>query len=416
MKTTNPIQIIGPGILIAATGVGAGDLATAAFSGSKLGLAILWVVLLGAFFKFVLNEGLTRWQLVTGTTIIEGALTRMHAVFQYLFMVYFLVWSFMVAAALMSACGAGLQAILPFFKDPVTGKIVYGILQSLVGLFIIWRGGYRIFEKIMALCIAVMVVTVVITAIQLAPDWLLVLKGLTIPRIPELQVAGLPWVIALMGGIGGTLTILCYGYWIREEGRFQTDELKTCRIDLVSGYIMTALFGLAMVIIGSTIQVEGSGSTLIIRLADRLEESIGPAWSWVFLIGAWSAMFSSLLGVWQSVPYLFTDMISLIKDKTVSPGRKINTQSKEYRYFLISLSSLPIIGLWVGFAKMQKLYAITGALFIPLLALTLLILNSKHQGMTKEYHNRPITSAVLVIILGFFIYAGWLTLDKIFLS
>ncbi len=48
-------------MLVAATGVGGGDLAAATFSGAKLGVAILWAVHLGAFFKFVLNESLTRW-------------------------------------------------------------------------------------------------------------------------------------------------------------------------------------------------------------------------------------------------------------------------------------------------------------------------------------------------------------------
>ncbi len=42
------LSILGPGILVAATGVGAGDLATAAFTGSRLGLACLWAVVLGS--------------------------------------------------------------------------------------------------------------------------------------------------------------------------------------------------------------------------------------------------------------------------------------------------------------------------------------------------------------------------------
>ena len=54
----NILAILGPGILVAATGIGAGDLATAAFSGSKLGLVILWAVIVGTLFKFILNEGL----------------------------------------------------------------------------------------------------------------------------------------------------------------------------------------------------------------------------------------------------------------------------------------------------------------------------------------------------------------------
>jgi len=42
------LAILGPGILVAATGVGAGDLATGALAGSKLGPAVLWAVVVGA--------------------------------------------------------------------------------------------------------------------------------------------------------------------------------------------------------------------------------------------------------------------------------------------------------------------------------------------------------------------------------
>ena len=47
----NLLAVIGPGILVAATGVGAGDLATSAFTGSALGLTVLWAVVLGSFFS-----------------------------------------------------------------------------------------------------------------------------------------------------------------------------------------------------------------------------------------------------------------------------------------------------------------------------------------------------------------------------
>jgi Mn2+/Fe2+ NRAMP family transporter len=68
--------MIGPGLLLAATGVGAGDLATASFAGGLLGTAVLWAVVFGAFLKFVVTEGLARWQLATGETLIEGAVSR----------------------------------------------------------------------------------------------------------------------------------------------------------------------------------------------------------------------------------------------------------------------------------------------------------------------------------------------------
>ena len=100
------LAAIGPGLLVAATGVGAGDLATASIVGSKLGVAVLWAVVVGAFLKFVLNEGLARWQLVTGETLIEGAVKRFGRTVSYLFLAYLLLCSVAVGRALVSACGA----------------------------------------------------------------------------------------------------------------------------------------------------------------------------------------------------------------------------------------------------------------------------------------------------------------------
>ena len=105
-KPANLIAIIGPGILVAATGVGAGDLATASFTGSMLGLAVLWAVLLGAAVKYVLNEGLARWQLATGTTFLQGCVDHLGRPVQWLFLIYLLVRSFLVGAMFipMLAC------------------------------------------------------------------------------------------------------------------------------------------------------------------------------------------------------------------------------------------------------------------------------------------------------------------------
>ncbi|MGD8528679.1 MAG: Nramp family divalent metal transporter, partial [Methyloceanibacter sp.] len=66
------VAMVGPGLLLAATGVGAGDLATGSFVGSLLGTAVLWAVVVGALMKFFVTEGLARWQIATGETLLEG--------------------------------------------------------------------------------------------------------------------------------------------------------------------------------------------------------------------------------------------------------------------------------------------------------------------------------------------------------
>src|SRR5690606_19679139 len=201
------------------TGVGGGDLATGSIVGSVLGTAVLWAVLVGALLKFVVTEGLTRWQLATGETLLEGAVQRIGPVVLWFFLPYLLLWSFFVGSAQMSATGITLHAILPVFDDARAGKIVFGIASGLVGLALVWFGGYRLFERIMRVCIAVMFVTVVTTAALLWPGTAEVLQGMFVPRIPDLRGEGLTWTVALIGGVGGTLTVMCYGYWLREEGR-----------------------------------------------------------------------------------------------------------------------------------------------------------------------------------------------------
>lgn len=143
-KITNLFKLVGPGLWVATTGVGAGDLATASFTGSQLGTAILWAVLVGGFMKFVLNEGLARWQLASGQTFFESVATKFGKPVGYIFLFYLLLWSFFVGSALMSACGATLHAMLPVFETAESGKIAFGILSSLVGLLLVLREGTTI--------------------------------------------------------------------------------------------------------------------------------------------------------------------------------------------------------------------------------------------------------------------------------
>jgi len=404
------LAVIGPGILVAATGVGAGDLATAAFTGSVLGLTILWAVVVGAFLKFVLNEGLARWQLATGSTLLEGCTERFGRPIIWLFLCYLVVWSFLVAAALMSAVGVTGHAILPLFgaESANANKIFYGILHSVVAVVLVNLGGYRLFEKVMSVCIGIMFVVVVLTAVAMRPPVGSFATGVLWPTIPP---SGVPWTVALMGGVGGTLTVLCYGYWIREEGRQGVDDLRVCRIDLATGYIMTAAFGLAMVVIGSSLgPMKGGGAGLIVEIAKQLETTLGPVAKWAFLLGAWGAVFSSLLGVWQSVPYLFADSWSLAtRGRSGKETQRVDTRSLPYQAYLYGIALLPIIGLIaVPFKSMQKTYAIVGALCIPMLAIVLLVLNGRAKWVGTRCKNSMWTSLVLIVALLFFVLAGWL--------
>jgi Mn2+/Fe2+ NRAMP family transporter len=346
--------------------------------------------------------------------------SRFPRIIQYFFLAYLLFWSFFVSLALMSACGVTAHAMLPIV-DATNDKFIYAVIHSLLAIALVRWGGFQLFEKVMRVCIAMMFVTVILAAIAVKPDWGAVVAGLCIPTIPQLTTEGLAWTdglawtVALMGGVGGTLTVLCYGYWIREEGRESMADLKTCRIDLATGYIMTAVFGICMVILGSEIEVTGKGSKLVVQLAEKLETSLasfGPVLKWAFLLGAWGAVSSSLLGVWQCVPYLFTDFCNQMgwtaRSEQSESKQRVDPTSRCYRGFLYAMALIPIIclipipGLTVNFQQAQKVYAIVGAAFMPMLAAALLALNSS-KWIGRENRNSVLTIVVLVMTLVFFL-------------
>jgi Mn2+/Fe2+ NRAMP family transporter len=395
--------MIGPGMLVAATGVGAGDLLTASIAGSRVGLAILWAAVLGSFMKWTLNEGIARWQMATGATLLEGWVNRLGRWIEWVFIPYFLMWSFFVGGALISGCGVAASSLIPL-GDPTTSKNIWGVIHTLAGLGLVRLGGFVVFERLMAACIGIMFVCVVVTAVMLAPDWGMVAQGLTIPTIPP---DGLPWMMGVLGGVGGTVTLLSYGYWIREKGRRGEDGVRTCRIDLGVAYALTAMFGIAMIIIGSRIHVEGQGVRLAGQLAEQLALVLGPWGKWMFLAGFWGAVFSSLLGVWQSAPYLFADFLALRRARSKAEYQSLDLKrTGAYRGFLAAIAIVPMITLWLTVERVQLAYAVMGALFMPLLAVTLLILNTKERWVGTSFRNNWWVNATLVIIVLLFAYIG----------
>lgn len=397
------LAAIGPGLLLAATGVGGGDLATGTIAGSLLGTGLLWAVVVGALMKYVITEGIARWQLATGNTFLEGIFHKGGPIVIWLFLPYLILFTYFVGGAQMSACGIALYALFPFFENPDNGKIFFGIVSSAVGVALVLIGGYQLFEKIMRVCIGVMFVAVVITSIMLWPGTGVVLQGLFVPSIPDFSGLGLTWTVALVGGIGGTVTILCYGYWMREEGTNDPKDLWLCRVDLGVGYFMTALFGIAMVIIGSTIEIEGQGTTLLVSVADRLEGPLGTWGRWMFLAGAFGAVFSSLLGVWQAVPYIFADCWALVRTRHDDGAQvRVDTGAWPYRAWLLLIATIPMFGLFRGFQDVQRLYTVTGALFLPFVTLALLLLNGRADWVGQNLKNRPLGAAALIVVLMFF--------------
>ncbi len=396
-------RIVAPGILLAATGVGAGDLLTSTLAGSEAGLAVLWCAVAGALLKWALAEGLARWQLSTGSTLLEGWVWKLGGWIRWVFLIYLLMFTLIVGRALVSACGVAGTGLWQV-GDSSQSVLAWGALHSLIGMALVLRGSFELFERLMAALIGMMFVTVMITAVAIGPDWAAVARGF----IPSAPRGGSHWVLAVLGGVGGTVTLMSYGYWIREQGRRGLEMLPVCRLDLAVGNLVTGLFGVAVIIIGSRLQLQQGGSMLALAMADQLAEAVGPAGRWIFLAGFWGAVFSSLLGVWQSIPYLFADFVELHSGAKPGIRRNLDLRStKAYRAYVVVTAIAPLFLLGGSVRSIQLLYGVFAALFLPLLAFTLLLMNNRRRWVGTDFLTPAWLNALLAGALGLFAYLGW---------
>ena len=387
------LKLIGPGLVVAATGVGAGDMVTSLTAGTQYGTVLIWAIILGAVLKYTLTEGLGRWYMATKTTILDGW-RSMGLWASIYFIVYLVLVTFFYGAAAPSASALAVTAMFP----GVMPLWAWAILHSVIfGFGICIIGKYHLFERVMEFFVGLMFVTVVGLALLLSPSFGDLAIGTILPRIPE---GSLPYVLAVIGGVGGTFTLVSYTYWVRERGWRRPSWIPMMRTDLGVGYIATGIFMVAMLVIGAELLFV-SGESIseeagLVALSDPIAERFGVVASWMFLIGFWAAATSSITGAWNGGAYLFGDLVRSVRQVPEEEGEEyLSEKSIWFRAFLVWLTFPPMLLLTFDEPVLIVIiYASLGALFMPFLAITLVWLLNRR--VDREYRSGLLSNIILV--------------------
>ncbi|GAA4783358.1 Nramp family divalent metal transporter [Streptomyces ziwulingensis] len=392
---------IGPGIVVAATGVGAGDLVATLIAGSNFGYTLLWAAVLGCLVKISLAEACGRWHLATGRTLFDGW-ASLGPWTTWFFAVYTVVWGFVYGAAAMSSSALPLQALFPDVMDLKW----WGVACGLVGLAFVWFNKYAVFEKVMTVLVGVMFVVTVYLAIRVTPNLADAFAGL-LPVLPDEKDSVLN-TLGLIGGVGGTITLAAYGYWVNAKGWTDTSWMKIMRLDNRVAYATTGIFVIAMLFVGAELLHSAgiaiaSGDKGLIQLSDILADEYGTANAKFFLIGFFATSFTSLIGVWHGVSLMFADFVHRLRDRErpEATGEKVASGERErswaFRGYLLWLTFPPIVLLFQGQPfRLIILYGVLGAAFMPFLALTLIwLLNTARTP--REWRNGWLSNAMLLV-------------------
>lgn len=388
---------IGPGLVVAATGVGSGDMVATLIAGNRYAYTLLWAAVVGCLVKIALAEAVGRWHLSTGSTMFDGW-TRLGRWTHFYFAPYIVIWGFVYGATAMSATGLPLAALFPSVS-----LRVWAMAAGMAGLLFVWFNRYAVFEKVMTLFVGTMFVTIVALAIILAPSVPATLAGL----VPVLPPGSAFYTLGLIGGVGGTITMAAYGYWANAKGWHDATWMRVMRWDNRVAYVTTGVFVIAMLIVGAellhgTSVVLTSGDRGLIDLAAVMEARFGRGVSVLFLVGFFAAAFSSVLGVWHGVSLLFADFVDHLRGRRVAPDVDRST-SPAFRAYLLWLTFPPMLLLTLGRPfQLVLVYGALGALFMPFLAVTLLwLLNSRHTP--REWRNGWTSNLGLTVAAALFV-------------
>ncbi|MCH0541085.1 Nramp family divalent metal transporter [Streptomyces sp. MUM 203J] len=393
---------IGPGIVVAATGVGAGDLVATLIAGSRFGYTLLWAAVVGCLVKISLAEAAGRWHLASGRTLFDGwrSLGPWTTVY---FAPYIVVWGFVYGAAAMSASALPLTALFPHTLDLRT----WAVLAGLAGLVFVWFNRYAVFEKVMTALVGVMFLVTLYLAVRVTPNLGDAFAGL----VPVLPDGSLVYTLGLIGGVGGTITLAAYGYWVNAKGWRDAGWMRVMRLDNRVAYLTTGVFVIAMLIVGAEL-LHSSGVALaqggkgLIGLGEILDARYGAVTARLFLVGFFAASFTSLIGVWHGVSLLFADFVKRVRaDGAEGPSAPVPVErSTAFRAYLLWLTFPPMALLFLDKPFVLVIvYGVIGAFFMPFLALTLLwLLNSSRTPSAWRngwLSNGMLTGAALLFLV-----------------
>ena len=209
---------IGPGMVLAASIVGSGELIATTTLGAQVGFAALWIILVSCAIKPVVQGELGRYTIATGDTGLEG--------FNRLpgprLGVNWLVWAWAVTVLLtllqVGGMYGGVAQVLHLLVPAVSVNVWVGVCMVLT-IAVLIGGGYERIEKLALVKVGFFsLLTVFAAAVLLRRANAISAADLASGLSLQLPAAGLATAIAVFGITGvGAAELVQYPVLVRRE-------------------------------------------------------------------------------------------------------------------------------------------------------------------------------------------------------
>ncbi|TXE07242.1 divalent metal cation transporter [Seonamhaeicola algicola] len=405
LKVKKIIASVLPGIFLIGYNVGTGSVTSMSKAGANFGLDLLWTVLVSCLMTYYLIVLFSKYTMVTNETVIQGIKKHIHPSLAILLLV---ALSTIIISALTGLLGimADVMAewsavVLPFYISSLAWAIIFGSLIYVL----IWLGNYDLFEKILAILVAIMALAFITTMFLNFPSISELAKGF-IPKFPK-SAAGSdnsPFII-IAGMVGTTVSVFAFiirSQIVKDTGWTMGDNKVQKRDAFVSTSLMFIISSAILITAASTLNVQGLSLNNVAEMIPLMEPIAGKAALGVFVIGILAAGLSSHLPNTLVIPWLIIDYNE----------QERNTKTLSSRLIVLVLTVFSVIGIAFGFRPVfiLMLSQASIAIVLPVTVGSVFYLTCK-KSLMKAHSNKAYDIIMLSLIMLFTLYVSVLGIE-----
>lgn len=420
------IRQIGPGLILAASIVGTGELINTTGLGAKAGFSLLWLILLSCVIKVFVQVELGRYAITHGKTTLAAFDTlpgpRVGASWICWFWLVMMLTTQAQIAAMEGTVGQAAHMAFPNASRAMANGIgsinpswglflserqeyVWAALTTVAAISLLLSGGYRRLEKITTVLVAAVTLFTVVSVVILQwTDFRITLPNFKAGFSLNFPAAALALAFSAFGITGvGASELVAYPYWCIEKGyarsagpRTQEDAwahrargwIRVMQLDAWFSMVVFTIATVAFYLLGAAVLypqgLDPQGADMVPTLSQMyLQPLEGTALAWLrpmtrvgFLLGAWAVLFKTLYVATAANSRLTADFLNL-----VGAWRPASAAEREriVKLFCVIYPALAL-GLYYAYREPQGLIKAGGiaqALMLPLIAGATLYLRNR---------------------------------------
>ena len=313
-KFVDIFRKIGPGLILASSVVGSGELVATTVLGAESGYTLLWLILVSCTIKVVVQNEIGRYTIGTGETSLEAFSRVPGPRWRVSWVVW--VWFLGVAMSMFSAGGmlGALAEVLNILAPSIPVNAWVWIV-NIATVILLVVGRYALIEKVAVVLVIIFTALTVSAAVLLSESpeyfsWASVLDGLSF-HLPQ---AGFVTAVTVFGLTGANANdLIQYSYWCTEKGyarftgtRDDTDAwrlrawgwIRVMGVDVLSAMVVYTFATVAFYFLGAGILhgmgIIPEGSEVVKQLSNIYTQSLG-GWSFYpFMVGALAVFYSTV--------------------------------------------------------------------------------------------------------------------------